>query len=573
MVYLNFKSEYNNNPIIEIKNNSLGVYANQNEIISELKNIKKGVLVFETYPGVDLEILKKDIIEKLNPDKIIFVEDYKKSYDDLNEMLAHHITDDRVFGVVSHHVINDFYKLDEIEKINKEINKTELTIVYGFGASLIDFDFIVPVSITRWEIQLRYRKGLNNFTALNHDEETLRKYKRGFFIEWRVADRIKQEIYLKANYIIDYNDLEKPMMIEKALYFETFKDVVKRPFRLVPYFDPGVWGGQWMKEVCNLNPEKVNYAWSFDGVFEENSVKYSYGDKVIEMPSQDIVFFEPETLLGSFVHARFGTNYPIRFDLLDTMEGGNLSLQVHPRTEYIIDKFGMPYTQDESYYLLDAKDDGVIYLGFKNDVDIEAFKRDMRLAEKGEIEFPAEKYVNTFKAKKHDHISIPAGTIHCSGRNTMVLEISAATYIFTFKLWDWGRLNLDGRPRPVHLEHGLKNLRYDYNYDFAVKELINPIKKIDKHSELTGLHYREFLKTTRFKFKKPYEIFTEENAMTGNLVEGKKIRIYAKNNEFPELIVNFAETFIIPAGIKSFMVESLDDSKENIIITAQVKNG
>lgn len=51
------------------------------------------------------------------------------------------------------------------------------------------------------------------------------------------------------------------------------------------------------------------------------------------------------------------------------MQGGNLSLQVHPLTEYIQEKFGMHYTQDESYYLLDAENDAVVYLGLKENVD------------------------------------------------------------------------------------------------------------------------------------------------------------------------------------------------------------
>ena len=86
---------------------------------------------------------------------------------------------------------------------------------------------------------------------------------------------------------------------------------------------------------------------------------------------------------------------------------------------------------------------------------------DLRKAEKGEIAFPAEEYVNKIPVKKHDHVLIPAGTIHCSGKNTMVLEISATSYIFTFKLWDWGRVGLDGIPRPVHIEHGLKNIQWE----------------------------------------------------------------------------------------------------------------
>ena len=166
------------------------------------------------------------------------------------------------------------------------------------------------------------------------------------------------------------------------------------------------------------------------------------------------MFAHPHELLGEAVHARFGTEFPIRFDFLDTMDGGNLSFQVHPLTEYIQEKFGMPYTQDESYYLLDATEEGCVYLGLKENIDRKQMVNDLFRAQEGEIPFDAEKYVNRWPAKKHDHFLIPAGTAHCSGRNSMVLEISATPYIFTFKMWDWGRMGLDGTPRPIHLKHG-----------------------------------------------------------------------------------------------------------------------
>ncbi len=570
MGYLNFKSEYDKNPIIDIKSSEALVYEGSNEIVEKLKEIKQGIIVFETYPGTDLSVLKKDILSHLNADEVICVEDFAKSETEVDLMLQRNLTDDRVFGLYSHHTIEDFYQMNEIKSLNKDLKtKKGLFVVYGFGASLISSDLYIQVSLTRWEIQLRYRKGMPNFLKHNYKEDILRKYKRGYFIEWRVADRIKEKNVHNFDYIIDYVDLHKPMMIDSKSYHHALDELTRRPFRMVPYFDPGLWGGQWMKEVCNLNPEEKNYAWSFDGVPEENSLKLSFNGKVVELPAQDLVQFKPKELMGERVHARFGKNFPIRFDLLDTMEGGNLSLQVHPLTEYIQEVFGMTYTQDESYYILDAKDDGVVYLGFKENVDKKAFKHDLLQASKGNQIFPDEKYINQFPAKKHDHFLIPAGTIHCSGKNTMVLEISACVYIFTFKLWDWDRVGMDGRPRPVHLDHGFHALQFDRDTKWVKENLVNTITKISEQEEITGLHEREFLETRRYTFDKSTNIKTYGSVNVGNLVSGRSAVIESLDGSFEPYKVHYAETFIIPSTIQEFKVKCED--KECIVIKAHVR--
>ena len=183
------------------------------------------------------------------------------------------------------------------------------------------------------------------------------------------------------------------------------------------------------------------------------------------------------------------------------MEGGNLSLQVHPMATYIREVFGMPYTQDESYYLLDATDGAEVYLGLKKGIAPEQMMTELRAAERGEITFDAEKYVNTYPARKHDHFSIPAGTVHCSGANAMVLEISATPYIFTFKMWDWGRLGLDGKPRPINIDHAEKNIQWDRDTDWVEDNLIDQVVPITEgegwREERTGLHQLEFIETRR----------------------------------------------------------------------------
>src|SRR5258708_1659840 len=183
-------------------------------------------------------------------------------------------------------------------------------------------------------------------------------------------------------------------------------------------------------------------------------------NKNLEASAINLVFAQSRALLGNAVQVRFGDEFAIRFDFLDTMGGGNLSLQVHPTTEYIRENFGMDYTQDESYYILDAEPEAFVYLGLKGEISPAAMVRELEEAQAGDKPFEAEKFVGKWPIKKHDHVLIPAGTVHCSGKNSMMLEISATPYIFTFKLWDWGRMGLDGRPRPINIGHGRKVIHW-----------------------------------------------------------------------------------------------------------------
>jgi hypothetical protein len=85
----------------------------------------------------------------------------------------------------------------------------------------------------------------------------------------------------------------------------------------------------------------------------------------------------------------------------------------------------MNYTQDESYYVLDAKARAQVYLGFKDGIDARRFTNELEAAQSGGPLFRPAHHVTAWPSVKHAHFSIPAGTIHCSGRDNVVLEISA----------------------------------------------------------------------------------------------------------------------------------------------------
>ena len=175
---------------------------------------------------------------------------------------------------------------------------------------------------------------------------------------------------------------------------------------------------------------------------------------------------------------RFGYDFPIRFDFLDTFDGGNLSVQCHPRPDYIKEQFGEPFTQDETYYLLDCKPGAEVYLGFQEDINPNEFRSGSKQSYRNSSEINVKKFVNTVPARRHELFLIPNGTVHCSGKNILVLEISATPYIFTFKMYDWLRLGLDGTPRPLNIARAFDNLNFERRGDEAIRQLVSKPKVI-----------------------------------------------------------------------------------------------
>lgn len=588
------KSNYDKMPFVKVNGFDNSAWRGYDGILSEINRkikslaLDKTILVIDLYPGVNTEEVNYEIVKGLNPDIIINSDDASFSGEEITNIVQRNLTDDRVFGVLSCHTIDEFFYSDKILYFNRKIKELEkgLVVIYGVGASLVNTgNIMVYADLARWEIQQRYRKKqIANWKMKNYDEDILKKYKRGFFFEWRIADRHKKKIFDSVDYILDTNVYGDPKMITKQAFIQGIEETVSRPFRVVPFFDPGVWGGQWMKEVCNLDKSVSNYAWCFDCVPEENSLYLKYGDIKVEIPSIDIVLYAPGPLLGEKVHARFGTEFPIRFDFLDTMGGQNLSLQVHPITEYIQEKFGMHYTQDESYYILDAGENAEVYLGLKEGINKYDMFCDLESAERGEISFSDEKYVNKFPAKKHDHFLIPAGTVHCAGSDSMILEISATPYIFTFKLWDWDRAGLDGLPRPVHLNHGKHIIQWNRTTKWVEENLVNNIEIIfdgnglskadgSYKEERTGLHDTEFIETRRHFFNKEIIHNTNGGVNVLNLVEGEEAIVKSPNNSFEPFIIHYAESFIVPArvGVYTIAPYGLSEGKEIVTLKAFVR--
>lgn len=537
-------------------------------------------LAVDFYTGVyEEEVINE--LHRLSPALFIDTRDLMKPESEIKAMTARFMTDDVLFGYMTNITLNDFFDQDKLKKAREEVIATKgKVVVVGSGAAMVvpAEAVLVYADMARWEIQQRFRRHEVKALGIDNRKDAVSlQYKRGYFNDWRVCDKYKESLFDKVDFWLDTHIATEPKMIDQTTFFKGIEETVHSPFRVVPFFDPAPWGGQWMKEVCDLDPEKENYGWCFDCVPEENSLYFEVNGVRFELPSVDLVLLKTRELLGEPVEARFGKDFPIRFDFLDTVGGGNLSVQVHPTTQFIRENFGMYYTQDESYYLLDAKEGATVYLGLKTGIDKNEMIEDLRKAQKGEIVFNTEKYVNKLPAKKHDHYLIPGGTVHCSGSEALVLEISSTPNLFTFKLWDWQRLGLDGKPRPINVERGKKVIDWKRDTEYVKQHLANHLTKISEgdgwREERTGLHPNEFIETRRHWFTKPVTHHTNNSVNVLNLIEGEEAIIESPNRAFKPFVVHYAETFIIPANVNEYIISPYGKSagKECATIKAYVR--
>ncbi len=122
-------------------------------------------------------------------------------------------------------------------------------------------------------------------------------------------------------------------------------------------------------------------------------------------------------------------------------------------------------------------------------------------------------------------------------------------------------MGLDGRPRPIHLEHGLANIRWERDREWVQRNLVDRVRKVAEGpgwtEERTGLHEREFIETRRHWFDAPVLHETRGSVHVLNLVEGQAAVVESPDGAFDDFEVHYAETFIVPAAVGRYTVRPL----------------
>ena len=503
-----------------------------------------------------------------------------------------------VFGRLSGLTLPQFFDPAAVAELRRRVHEVAagLVLVVGCGATL--FCERRRAGLCRSGAmggQNRFRRNqASNLGAAIPRWTPGLQYKRAYFVNWRVCDRWKRPLISQWDFVLDTNDPRQPKLAEGEAVRRGLRHAVTTALSCRALLRSGPLGRPVDERSLRLGPRaSTNYGWCFDCVPEENSLLLGLGDARLELPSLDLVFDQPRALLGDAVHARFGDEFPIRFDFLDTMQGGNLSFQVHPLTEYIQQNFGMAYTQDESYYLLDAANDACVYLGLRDGVDPARMVRDLQAArlETGISDLP-ERPGGCFAQIGNVPVSNRRLRQPLAGQEARPLSDSGGHGALF-----WAELDGAGNQRhAVHLyvqDVGLgpagtgRQATPDPSpprrgqYPVGADDRVGPCESDQPHrprrqwrrlaEERTGLHEREFIETRRHWFTKPVPHDTGGGVNVLNLVAGDEAIVESPDDAFKPFVVHYAETFIVPAAVGRYTIRPRTPEDECATVKAFVR--
>jgi len=251
--------------------------------------------------------------------------EFLKNEIEIDDLLAPSLGgDDPLFGKRSEAVLSDFFETD-FRVTYTSTSRQSPVIIYGIGAALFsDTGFLVYFDLPKNELQFRARAGMVTNIGASVPADPKAMYKRFYFADWVVLNRHKSDIIKRINIFADSQRPDDITWMKGDDLRTTLERMSRNVFRARPWFEPGTWGGTWIKDNINgLSADVPNYAWSFELITPENGLILESSGVLLECSFDFLMYNSAKNVLGACFD-RFGTEFRISFDFLDTFAGRHL---------------------------------------------------------------------------------------------------------------------------------------------------------------------------------------------------------------------------------------------------------
>ena len=564
------------------------------DLVSEPKK-KNCLLGFDGYMGVEwhpiISRLKKIAKQKNLNIEFINMNSYYKSLPEINKIISSYLNLEPDFGYVYKKGFKEFLDLKKIESLKitllkfKKIpipDRKKIIICYGCGTVIPQlrkiFDQIFYFDITREQLFNRFEKNPTIFLGSQGDKISTKQFLQKFYyVDSQILDKHKKYVLKYMDWYVDSNNTHKLKLIPRKTYNSLFSELVQKPFLIKMLYYPTSWGGNWLKKIKKL-PEKMQNSGQGFLLENENSIKIKFNSLSIEIPFQNFLWKESKRILGEKVIKKCGEKFPFAYWYDDSIKGGPMAIQVHPPGNYLKKKFNELIRQDESYYILQTNPGAKTYLGLKEDADVKELEQKAIESNIKKKSFDYKKFINSIDTTPGDYLLIPAGTIHASGKNQVVVEIdwvvTAYSPGYTFHIYDYLRKDLDGSLRPIHIEHSFNVLKKNRKTKWVLKNLKQKPKLLKSSNEgleyLLGSRYDMPFEVHRLEFEKEIQVDTKGTLNVLTLVEGESILVQSQENINYQCKLYFPNTLIVPASIGKYIIINLGN-KPCKILKALVK--
>ncbi len=300
--------------------------------------------------------------------------------------------------------------------------------------------------------------------------------------------------------------------------------------KLNPVFKDYLWGGTKLRDEYGFESslKKLAEGWMLschkDG---ENTISNGeFKGKTLT----DVVKDNPD-FLGE--NGKKFEYFPILIKIIDAKN--DLSVQVHPDNEYAM-RVENEYGKTECWYILDCDDDAELIYGFNREISTEEFAK--RIADNIFLET-----VNKVKVKKGDLFFIEAGTLHAIGKGILLAEIQQNSNT-TYRVYDYGRLGADGKPRELHVEKAID-----------VTNCTPPTRSTNPEGELVvGNGYSSQLLTKCDLFNVEKISVTGKFTSTADDKSFVSILVTDGNGEIDSIKIKKGDSLFIPANYGDFTI-------------------